>query len=193
MPNETHLKRLISDAVFEANNTHGREAKADRLTRRRNLLLAPRGPNCHRELAAPLQHDQAARLTWIQATSTGGVRARLRRVAGCATPSGSAGHAGETANFKLTFHLDHSAGADHAGLAYLCFRHADTPERRIRIKRIGSNSVGHAPLIVIQDVRSHDLEIVVRRMRKCASAVTVSHRPDPWHVSTQLIVNLNIA
>src|SRR5262249_18508062 len=60
-----------------------------------------------------LQHDQAARLTWIQATSTGGVRARLRRVAGCATPSGSAGHAGETANFKLTFHLDHSAGADH--------------------------------------------------------------------------------
>ena len=53
------------------------------------------------------------RLTWIQATSAGGVRARLRRVAGCATPSGSAGHAGETANLKLTFHLDHSAGADH--------------------------------------------------------------------------------
>jgi hypothetical protein len=58
------------------------------------------------------QHDQAARLTWIQATSTAGVRARLRRVAGCATPSGSAGHAGETDNLKLTFHLDHSAGAD---------------------------------------------------------------------------------
>jgi len=34
-------------------------------------------------------------------------------VAGCATPNGSAGHAGETANLKLTFHLDHSAGADH--------------------------------------------------------------------------------
>jgi hypothetical protein len=33
-------------------------------------------------------------------------------VAGCATPSGSAGHAGETANLKLTFHLDHSVGAD---------------------------------------------------------------------------------
>ena len=31
MPNETHLKRLISDAVFEAHNTHGREAKGDRL------------------------------------------------------------------------------------------------------------------------------------------------------------------
>jgi glutamine phosphoribosylpyrophosphate amidotransferase len=37
----------------------------------------------------------------------------LRRVAGCATPSGSAGHAGATADIKLTFHLDHSAGADH--------------------------------------------------------------------------------
>ena len=46
----------------------------------------------------PLQHDQAACLTWIQATSTGGVRACLRRVAGCATPSGSAGRAGATAN-----------------------------------------------------------------------------------------------
>src|SRR5262249_6272965 len=76
-------------------------------------LLTPRGPNRHRELAAPLQHDQAARLTWIQATGTGGIRTRLRRVAGCAIPSGSAGHAGETANLKLTFHLDHSEGADH--------------------------------------------------------------------------------
>src|SRR5262245_7072385 len=37
-----------------------------------------------------------------------------RRVAGCATPSGSAGHAGETAILKLTFHLAHSAGADHS-------------------------------------------------------------------------------
>src|SRR5262245_8448355 len=87
-------------------------APSRRAARRRNLLLTPRGPNRHRELAAPLQHDQAARLTWIQATGTGGIRARLRRVAGCAIPSGSAGHAGETANLKLTFHLDHSEGAD---------------------------------------------------------------------------------
>src|SRR5262249_47805697 len=48
-----------------------------------------RGPDHHRELAAPLQHDQAARLTRIQAASTGGVHARLRRVAGCVTPTGS--------------------------------------------------------------------------------------------------------
>jgi two-component system NtrC family sensor kinase len=43
-----------------------------------------------------------------------GVCARRRRVAGCATPSGYAGHAGETAHLKLIFHLDHSAGADHS-------------------------------------------------------------------------------
>jgi len=31
MPNETHLKRLISDAVFEAHNTHGGQNAGDRL------------------------------------------------------------------------------------------------------------------------------------------------------------------
>src|SRR5262245_43618278 len=66
------------------------------------------------ELATPLQHDQASRLNRIQAASTGGVRACIRRVAGCATTTGSAGHAGATANLKLTFHLDHSAGADQS-------------------------------------------------------------------------------
>src|SRR5262249_4565119 len=71
-----------------------------------------RGPDRHRELATPLQHDQAPRLNRIQATSTRGVHARIRRVAGCATPTGFAGHAGATANLKLTFHLDHSTGAD---------------------------------------------------------------------------------
>jgi hypothetical protein len=35
-------------------------------------------------------------------------------VAGCATSTGFAGHAGATANLKLTFHPDHSVGANHA-------------------------------------------------------------------------------
>ena len=50
---------------------------------------------------------------YIQATSTRGVRACIRRVAGCATPTGFAGHASATANLKLTFHPDHSLGANH--------------------------------------------------------------------------------
>jgi hypothetical protein len=65
------------------------------------------------------QHDRTARLNRIQATSTRGVRACIRRVAGCATPTGSAGHAGATANLKLTFQLDHSAGADHPAVGAL--------------------------------------------------------------------------
>src|SRR5436190_9969766 len=77
-----------------------------------------------------VQRDQAPRLTWIQTTCAGGVRARLRRVAGCATPSGSAGHAGETANLELTFHLDHSAGADHQHPASALLRAASWRGRR---------------------------------------------------------------
>jgi hypothetical protein len=49
----------------------------------------------------------------VQAASTGGICPCLRRVAGCATPTGSAGHASVTASLKLTFHLDHSVGANH--------------------------------------------------------------------------------
>ena len=80
-----------------------------------------------------------------------------------------------------------------AGLTYFCFRHADTPEGRIRIECIGRDPIGYAPLIVIQDVRCHYLEIIIRCMCKRASAVAVSHRPDPGHISAQLIVDLNIA
>src|SRR5262249_31404480 len=52
------------------------------------------------------------RIAWVQAASTGGICSCLRRVASCATPTGSAGHASATASLKLTFHLDHSVGAN---------------------------------------------------------------------------------
>src|SRR5262249_39829855 len=58
--------------------------------------------------------SSSRRLNRIQATSTRGVRAYIRSVAGCAKPTGSAGHAGVTANLKLTFHLDHSAGGNQS-------------------------------------------------------------------------------
>jgi hypothetical protein len=53
-----------------------------------------------------------ARASCGSSCSTGVPPSRRRGVTGCATPTGSAGHAGATANLKLTFHLDHSAGAD---------------------------------------------------------------------------------
>jgi transposase InsO family protein len=54
------------------------------------------------------------------------VRAYIRRVAGCATPTGHASHAGATANLKLTFHLDHSAGLINA-MAAAC-EHSQEPD-----------------------------------------------------------------
>jgi hypothetical protein len=68
MPNETHLKRLISDAVFEAHNTHG-QATGGRLhisredsriiasavfdvLRRANVLLIDQPGQSHRETLA---------------------------------------------------------------------------------------------------------------------------------------------
>ncbi len=61
-----------------------------------------------------VQRDPPACLSRIQTASTRGVRTNIRRVAGFAPCSGSAGHAGATANIKLTkltFRLDHSMWA----------------------------------------------------------------------------------
>src|SRR4029077_5474869 len=81
-------------------------------------------------------------------TSTRGVRARIRRVAGCAPPTGSAAHAGETANLKLTFHLDHSAGADHNSEAYCATDQSERPRRVFR------RMADYAPLIHPTDLSS---------------------------------------
>ena len=69
--------------------------------------VAPRSASGHLLRAAQItieswqrHYNTAARLTRIQAASTGGVHACIRRVAGCATPTGSAGHAGATTNLK---------------------------------------------------------------------------------------------
>ena len=57
-------------------------------------------------------YGPASCLTRLQATGTGGVRASLRRLAGCAHPTGSAGQApgGATAHAELTFNPDHQRG-----------------------------------------------------------------------------------
>lgn len=63
--------------------------------------------------AQALQHGPATCLYRIQGSGTGGVRASTRRMAGCATPTSSAGHA--TAGLrtlpKLTLQPDHLVGA----------------------------------------------------------------------------------
>src|SRR5437016_2016023 len=75
------------------------------------LLHLARSADHHRKLAAPLQHDPTARIASLQTSSAGGLRASPHRVAGFATSTGSAGHAGLTTSSQLTFDLDHSMKA----------------------------------------------------------------------------------
>jgi len=56
-------------------------------------------------------------------------------VTGCATPTSSAGHAGATANLKLTFHLDHSVGADQCSFWRLGSIMKTTPRISISVRR----------------------------------------------------------
>ena len=69
----------------------------------------------YRELATALKYSAPAWFNRLQATSAGSVRARLHRMAGCETPTISAGHApgGAQADHELTFNPDHPMGADH--------------------------------------------------------------------------------
>jgi hypothetical protein len=59
-----------------------------------------------------LQHRPASRLSGLQATCSGGLRAHPCRLAGCATPTRSAGQApgGATISTELTSTPDHSGG-----------------------------------------------------------------------------------
>src|SRR5215218_6360672 len=73
-----------------------------------------------RKLAASLQHDPPTRLSGLPPPSSGGVRARFRRLAGCAHPTGSAGQAPRSAktNPQLTFTPDHPMGADQPAVGF---------------------------------------------------------------------------
>ena len=101
----------VADAIRSIGVT---EVAARRTAGWRNLLLTARGPGHHRELATALQYSPAACLPGLPATGSEGIRASLRRPAGCATPAGPAGqaHAGATTNLELTFNPDHPMGAD---------------------------------------------------------------------------------
>src|SRR5204862_1859847 len=88
---------------------------AGRAARWRDLLHAAGSADHHRKLASSLQHRAAACLDRLPGSGTGGVRASTRRMAGCAIPTSSAGHApaGAKTDPKLTFDPDHLVGAGH--------------------------------------------------------------------------------
>jgi hypothetical protein len=74
----------------------------------------------------------------------------------------------------------HDQGGDQRGLAGPAdfgLSHAGAAKRRIRVERIGGYPIAHAPLVVIEEIGCYDLEIVPRRVRERAPAITISHRP----------------
>ena len=86
---------------------------ARRTAQWRNLLHPEGSPDRHRELAPPLQRRPPSCLARLQTAGARTVHARPRRVAVCATPTRSDGHApaGAETAAKLTLQVDHSMGA----------------------------------------------------------------------------------
>ena len=70
--------------------------------------------SCDRKLATALQYSPAAGVSGLPTAGPGGVRARLRGLAGCAIPTSFAGQKPRSAktNPALTFTPDHTIGAD---------------------------------------------------------------------------------
>ena len=71
---------------------------------------APETRYCGRSHTLLYKHDYAPCLNRHKPPSPAVFPARISHVAGCVTPTGSAGHAGATANLELTFHPNRSAG-----------------------------------------------------------------------------------
>ena len=123
-------------------------ALARRTPRRRDLLLAAGGADRHRELAAPLQCESARMRLLAIGHQHRRCLCRARRVAGCATSTSSAGHApaGAETDLKLTFHLDHSVGADHPTT-----RFAIVPPTTVSISAVDNKFV---PILIVPAVRN---------------------------------------
>src|ERR671916_2566603 len=103
--------RSVADAIRSIGVT---EVAERRTAEWRDFRHAAGGQSCDRELATALQQRAASCLSGLPAAGSGGVRARLRSLAGCAHPTSSAGQAarGEKANAELTSNPDHPMGAD---------------------------------------------------------------------------------
>ena len=122
------------------------------------------------------------RLNRIQATSARGVRACVRRVAGCATPTGSAGQASATANLKLTFHVDHSAGADQSRP-----KHALGPRAQGRNRELGPRNSGSRSGQSLSTSGSTSGEGLTRRSRIRSQAWAISLNDCRTSISTTAI------
>src|SRR5262249_35253150 len=80
-----------------------------------------------------------------------------------------------------------------ASLADFLFRHPPTTKWGISVERVSGDAVAHAPLIVVEKVGRHDLEIVPRRVREPTPAIAVAHRADARDAGVQLVDHLDMA
>src|SRR5262249_1205401 len=87
-----------------------------------------------------------------------------------------------------SLHLDRPDHCGTTGFAHVRLGHSDAAEWGIGVKRVGGNAVRHPPLLVIENIRSNDLEIVVGRVSKGPATVAVTQRPDTRHICLQLVV-----
>jgi hypothetical protein len=109
----TSQSTSMADAIRSIGVT---EVSAGRTPGRRDRLHTEGGADRDRELETSLQLSPAACLAGLQAAGPRGVRACLRRLTGCAHPTGSVGQATHRAKADraLTSNPDHPMGADQA-------------------------------------------------------------------------------
>src|SRR5829696_1172030 len=115
MPSTSQTATGSSKPITALNTAKPSQTGSERRTAEwRDFLHAAGGQSCDRELATALQQRAASCFSGLPAAGSGGVRARLGRLAACAHPTSSAGQAarGEKANAELTSNPDHPMGAD---------------------------------------------------------------------------------
>src|SRR5262249_1928223 len=76
------------------------------------------------------------------------------------------------------FHSQRGNKRGLASLADLRFRHPRATKWGIGVERVRGDAVAHAPLIAIEKIGRHDLEIIPRRVRERTPAIAVAHCPD---------------
>src|SRR4029079_9158001 len=78
-------------------------------------------------------------------------------------------------------------------LANLCLRHACSTERWVDVEGVGGDPIAHPARIVLEQIRDHDLGVVVRSVRERALAVAVAECPDSRDTSAKLVVDHDVA
>ena len=98
--------------------------------------------------------------------------------------------------FDCPGYAGHRAPSDKEGTsrgARLCLCHPDAAQRRIDVEGVTRNAIADAPPLAVQQVRSHNLKVVIGRMGEGAATVAVAKRPDVGCAGAQTIIDDDVA